>query len=125
MYKTYIALETKLLFQQAILCFAVLTCIRAIDSVIRAHYRSNPGFHGILEWPKIQFVHGSVVEIGGNGFDGLAVGADRRIPLGFLLVADVIYACVSLYSSFSTDLLVTHAWHRPGVLFLESLQSSD
>jgi hypothetical protein len=57
-------LESQLSLEQSIERLAILACVRIVDPLVRAHHRNTPGMHGILERPKIQFVHGLVVNVG-------------------------------------------------------------
>ena len=87
---TYVSLESQLIFQQPIQRLAILTTISAIDTLVRAHDTRDMCFYGVLEGPKIDFVHSAVVDVGGDGFDDFAARVFAWIALGFLLVADVV-----------------------------------
>ena len=84
-------LESKLILQYTIESLAVLATIRPIDPVVRAHERSHTTLDSVLEGPKIEFMHGAIVNVARDSLDRLASRpVDTWIALRLLLVADVM-----------------------------------
>lgn len=58
-----VTLETKLFFEDAIQCLGVLTGIRAIDSIVRTHYRSNTTSDCIGKWPGVKLMYRTIIDV--------------------------------------------------------------
>ncbi|KAI7001199.1 putative beta-glucosidase [Hortaea werneckii] len=87
-------LEAEFAFKQAVLGLGVLASIGAVQSLVRAHDRSNISLDSVGERPQIRLMHCPIVDIAGDGF--LILGGETsvlrkgRVPLGLLFVADVV-----------------------------------
>lgn len=57
-------LEAKLRFQDIVQQLRVLTRIRIVGLVVRAHYSADPSAHGVGERPDVKLVEGLVVNVG-------------------------------------------------------------
>lgn len=55
----------------------VLAAIGVVDLLIGAHYRTDTSADSIGEGPKIEFMHGAVIDVTGDGFreDGVVLVA--------------------------------------------------
>ena len=53
-------LETKLRLQETIQNFAVGTCVRIVDALIRAHNGTGSSFHSVLERPGLVSLEGKL-----------------------------------------------------------------
>jgi hypothetical protein len=56
--------ETELGLQDTVLSLAVLTGIRAVKSLVRAHERSSASLDSVGERPEVELVQGPVVHVG-------------------------------------------------------------
>jgi hypothetical protein len=87
------SLEGKLVLEDAVHELAILTAVRIIDAVIRAHNGPDAGLDAIHERPKVVFMEGLVIYIGRLSLD-TEVGPTVR----FLLIADEVLASLSVNS---------------------------
>ena len=60
----YIALKSELVFEDAVQCLTVLTAVRAVDALVRAHDRRSVRFDSVLKGPGVYFVHCLIVDVG-------------------------------------------------------------
>ena len=88
-----ITLEAELVLENAIEGLAVLAAIRSVNStiyfhivnkrvmsmlcgtclLIRTHNGRDASLNRVLERPEVDFVHGAVIDVGGDCFDRFAV----------------------------------------------------
>lgn len=100
-----VALETKLGLEQTILSGRVLAAIGAVDALVAAHEGSGLGLDGVGEWPQVELVHGTVVEVRRQSSNicvcgGTVLGVDG-VTGSFLLVCNEV-----LCGSLNTSILV-------------------
>src|ERR1700733_4352214 len=89
-----ITLKAELFLQKAIKYLAILTCVRSIDSVVRAHYACHAGLDSIRKRPEVKLVDSAVISVLTDRLDagprsvGVRRGAvrERWISLTLLLV---------------------------------------
>lgn len=83
---THVSLKPELTLKETVQGFAVLARIATIDPIVWAHHTWYAAFDSILEWPKIELVNRTIIDIRGHRLNDLAVGAYTWITLRFLLV---------------------------------------
>jgi hypothetical protein len=99
-----VALEPKLAFENTVEQLGVLAAVRLVNAVVRAHHRSHTRLYSIGEWPKVEFMHGTVIDVGGDSKDGFTFIVGCGIPLRLLLVADVVLTtCLGTYALHTFD----------------------
>jgi hypothetical protein len=102
------ALETELGLKKSVQGLAVLAGIGVVHSVVgtpgevlvassmlftswcNIHDVSCSRLEGILERPQIQLMHSLIIEVAGDGLDGLVVGVGGRITVKLLLVGNEV-----------------------------------
>src|ERR1700733_420126 len=98
-----ITLKAELFLQKAVKYLAILTGVRSIDSVVRAHYARHAGLDSICKRPEVKLVDSAVVSVltdrlnTGPRSVGVRRGAvrERRVSLTLLLVEDkVLSTCL-------------------------------
>lgn len=58
-----VTLETKLFFENAVQCLGIFTGIRAIDSIVRTHHRSDTTSDCISKWPGVKLVYSAIIDV--------------------------------------------------------------
>jgi len=58
--------------------YGVLATIGVVDLLVRTHDRAGTSSYGISEWPKIEFMHGNVVDVGAQSLCDI-----KPVPLSF------------------------------------------
>lgn len=83
-------LEAKLRFQKTVQSLAVLASVAVIDALVGTHDRSATSKDSILEWPKIQFMHGLIIDVRRDSFRVLSLSVLAGVPVRLLLVSNVM-----------------------------------
>jgi hypothetical protein len=88
-----VALETEFGLEQTVLGCGVLAAVRTVDALVRAHEGGCLCLHGVGEWPHVELVHCTIVDVGRESTSRLyvrVVSAVLRIPLDLLFIADPV-----------------------------------
>lgn len=101
-----VALEAKFFLEKTVLGLRVFASVASVQPLVGAHEAGSPGMNSVGERPKVDLVHGTVIDVGRQSFkfdirDG-TVHLVGGVTLSLLFVSDEV-----LGGGLDTGILVT------------------